>query len=467
MLEFLIFILSLMCVSLRLGPARQDALRCGVWGGISSTLSVNEIDTIRTLGAISFPRGDDSIGMAWVAGPVDKLKYSYDKAVSDPYGYLYHASTINFFKSLPTPRAIIGHNRSATIGAISRDNAHPFRKGDLVGVHNGTIRSLSPTVGGGTDSEKLYELMSEKGPKEALNSLDSGAYALVWFDSKQNKMFMIRNGERPLFYMHTKHKPGTVYFASERAFLAYIDSRPGTPEFDDPILLTPGSLYEFTIGKMGAPVIHADYVEKKPSYTFQRQSQGVSQPYTWESWEDLVEETSEEAVKETPKTVAQLFPLAQEKPIEKESKKFFEKYFEPERSNPWQVSNAPNSTRETEDKVLDLIPVTLAKIPRSVLLPNNRGGYKTLRYRGYNNKLLTLDEYFALLDKGSVLNATVPAPTAKVFWFNEKEFALEEEIDDNIIKEYYDERKPPHVGCLVYVSPKVAAVTRKGNVNVH
>lgn len=405
--------------------------------------------------------------MAWVAGPTDKLKYSYDKAVSDPYGYLYHASTINFFKSLPTPRAIIGHNRSATIGAISRDNAHPFRKGDLVGVHNGTIRSLSPTFGGGTDSEKLYELMSEKGPKEALNSLDSGAYALVWFDSKQNKMFMIRNGERPLFYMHTKHKPGTVYFASERAFLAYIDSRPGTPEFDDPILLTPGSLYEFTIGKMGAPVIHADYVEKKPSHTFQRQSQGVSQPHTWESWEDIVEETSEEAVKETTKTVAQLFPLPQEKPVDKESKKFFEKYFEPERSNPWQVSNAPNSTRETEDKVLDLIPVTLAKIPRSVLLPNNRGGYKTLRYRGYNNKLLTLDEYFALLDKGSVLNATVPAPTTKVFWFNEKEFALEEEIDDNIIKEYYDERKPPHVGCLVYVSPKVAAVTRKGNVNVH
>jgi hypothetical protein len=449
---------------------------CGIWGGISSMLAVSEVDLIRMLGAVSFPRGDDSIGMAWVNGPPDKLKYGFDKAVGDPYGYLYHKSTVDFFRNLSTPRAIIGHNRSATVGAISRDNAHPFRKGDLVGVHNGTIRSLNPTYGT-TDSEKLYELMSEKGPREVLNALNEGAYALVWFNCKENKMFMIRNDERPLFYMHTKHKPGTIYFASERSFLAYIDARPGTPQFDDPILLTSGSLYEFDLKKMGEPVVHADFVEKKPSRTFQRKAEGFNSPVTWENWEDYYKEDEKE---EAPK-VAQLFPMlpppepkkAPETNTIDENMTFFNNFFEEDKGTPWQVSgNVPSSTRETQDKVYDVVPATLCKIPRSVLLPPACGGYKTLRYRGYNNKLLTLNEYFHKLKQGSILNGTVPAPTTKIFWFNEKEFALEEELDDNIINEYYDDRSPPQIGELVYVNPNKAVnrligTTKKGSANVH
>ena len=104
------------------------------------------------MGAISFPRGVDSVGLTWAFGHTDKYKYGLDKAVSDPWGYLFHPSTVTFFKEMAQPRAIIGHNRSATIGNITKDNAHPFRKGDLVGVHNGTIHSLKQS-NGSTDSE--------------------------------------------------------------------------------------------------------------------------------------------------------------------------------------------------------------------------------------------------------------------------------------------------------------------------
>src|SRR5574343_169279 len=40
---------------------------------------------------------------------------------------------------LSTLRAVIGHNRSATVGKSSTANSHPFQEGPITLVHNGTL----------------------------------------------------------------------------------------------------------------------------------------------------------------------------------------------------------------------------------------------------------------------------------------------------------------------------------------
>ena len=43
-------------------------------------------------------------------------------------------------------KAIIGHNRAATVGAVTNTNAHPFEHGSITGVHNGTFNTYYQTA---------------------------------------------------------------------------------------------------------------------------------------------------------------------------------------------------------------------------------------------------------------------------------------------------------------------------------
>lgn len=113
-------------------------------------------------------------------------------------------------------KLLIGHNRAATKGKVTPENAHPFEHDHIVGVHNGTIRKqhlfLDHTKFE-VDSDNLYYNLSKEGLEETLKKTD-GAYALVYYDKEQQEVNFVRNNERPLYYMYSEDGK-CLFWASE------------------------------------------------------------------------------------------------------------------------------------------------------------------------------------------------------------------------------------------------------------
>lgn len=125
-------------------------------------------------------------------------------------------------------KVMIGHNRYATVGEKSAENAHPFKFDNLVGAHNGTLenwalRQLPDHASFGTDSEALYNSVSKVGIKDTINKL-YGAWALTWYDVENGTINLLRNSKRPLFYAYSEDR-ATIFWASESDMLEWILTR--------------------------------------------------------------------------------------------------------------------------------------------------------------------------------------------------------------------------------------------------
>lgn len=134
-----------------------------------------------------------------------------------------------------TNKVLLGHCRAKTIGAPTRRNAHPFRFDNVVGTHNGTLSYTTKEALTGvdkfeTDSETLYSVIDSEGIAAAVKKLrrpEDGtksnfwpdAYALVWYDSRDNTLNFLRNQERPLYYGYSKDKQ-RLFWSSESGHLA-------------------------------------------------------------------------------------------------------------------------------------------------------------------------------------------------------------------------------------------------------
>jgi len=140
----------------------------------------------------------------------------------------------------------VGHNRHATIGAHSNENAHPFFHGNIHLVHNGSLRShhtLPDNKDFVVDSEMIAHSINKIGVEETLKLLN-GSFALVWYDSAKKTLNMVRNSERPLFI--GKNKDNThILFASEAGMLRWIASRNGL-ELDTVEMVPDGKLHTFS-----------------------------------------------------------------------------------------------------------------------------------------------------------------------------------------------------------------------------
>lgn len=141
----------------------------------------------------------------------------------------------------------IFHNRSATRGATSTQNAHPFEHDDITLVHNGTLNTFLSLTGkdGPTftvDSEAITWAFNKFGHEAILPELD-GAFALVWHDKKDDLLRAIRNTERPLHFA-TIQKQKTVIMASEGEMLAWLATR-NNLKIDTLYTLSPGEMVVF------------------------------------------------------------------------------------------------------------------------------------------------------------------------------------------------------------------------------
>ena len=162
-------------------------------------------------------RGWDSTGIFNVQANHQSMSY---KLAEVPTEFLKRSGAQAVLRTAST--ALVGHNRAATRGGISDDNAHPFTHGTLTGVHNGTLRnqhSLPDSTKFPVDSDNLIYAIQRDGIEPTLRKVQ-GAYALVMYDEANTGVVqIIRNSERPLYFCTTEDGK-TTFIASEYHHIA-------------------------------------------------------------------------------------------------------------------------------------------------------------------------------------------------------------------------------------------------------
>ena len=193
---------------------------CGLIG-CAGNITFKEEKVLRTLLILDSLRGEDSTGVAFIPAKDEPL---VAKELGSPFNLFDSKRFVNGMRVIN--RAILGHNRYATMGGVSRANAHPFEFDSLIGMHNGTLRNkykLEDHAQFSVDSENLYHHIDKRGLRSALDVVD-GAYALTWWDKHNETVNLLRNSERHL-YIASNTENTVLFWASESWMLEVACSR--------------------------------------------------------------------------------------------------------------------------------------------------------------------------------------------------------------------------------------------------
>lgn len=219
----------------------------GVAGDIGGTWK----DIFNELLVLDYVRGPHSTGAAWVNRTDSKI--TVVKRIGHPFNLICDKEYDEAHEKGPFKKVALGHNRFATVGGKSEENAHPFAFEHVVGAHNGTLEKfclyhLDDYEVYDTDSEAIFATINRVGVKETIKNL-SGAWALTWFDKLQNTLNFLNNGKRPLHYCYSKDRC-TIIWASEAVMLRYVMKRNKRDILDDKVYsVTPDKHFVWNIPK--------------------------------------------------------------------------------------------------------------------------------------------------------------------------------------------------------------------------
>lgn len=141
----------------------------------------------------------------------------------------------------------VGHNRAATKGVVKDENAHPFCVDDkIILCQNGTyIGDHSHHKKTEVDTEAVAHVLSENEDIATALQKINAAYALVWFNTATESLYIIRNTQRPMWIAETT--VGGWMFASEPQTILYSASHSNVSLKNAPEQLEPGMLHTFKI----------------------------------------------------------------------------------------------------------------------------------------------------------------------------------------------------------------------------
>lgn len=411
---------------------------CGLFGGASSSLIESELQTIRWIAGVSFFRGVHSSGMA-VASTEGKRKkrrvgdYHTIKRLSDPYGFMFDPDVIEIQRKSPT--AIIGHCRQATVGSISRENAHPYTIGNTIGAHNGTIDSLQDLAKkeGTTDSYQFYKHVEEYGIDSAVEEHSDGAYALTWFDTEEDTLNILRNDKRPLWFMPGH---GTIYWASERCFLQIVKDHINI-KVDEPIMVPSHTLITYHLpfnNKMATrevkpkpktfvPGMYSSLKKVFGQGTEHKEETKVL-PFIPTSTNTSNTSTQESSTLYKPKVLEPTAPPSPLTSMTTGNKLPINKVF---------ASNALVNSN-TLDKATTLFTGHEGDYPMVIRLDNNTT--KILKYRHPDGRMIDISDMHKLMAKGCAVSSYRPKMSDPMVWINADEWVCEEYQDDAFLMEY-------------------------------
>lgn len=207
---------------------------CGIVGFITTQKKEGEIDRARFLKQaliIDTLRGDDSTGVFGVGHKplFDDGTAYWIKQLGGGEAMVDCKEYWENFADVSPWRAVVGHNRAATMGSVDTASAHPFQEGPITLVHNGTLTSTYslPTtmtsLGVDVDSHAICHNLATHDVEDVVSKLH-GAFALVWHDARDDSINVVRNTKRPLHFGLNK-KRDTLYFMSEGEMLSLLDAR--------------------------------------------------------------------------------------------------------------------------------------------------------------------------------------------------------------------------------------------------
>ena len=200
---------------------------CGIVGYITLTNETRVLSKEKFFKEALFAdtlRGKDSTGIMQLT---DDFRWSWVKHCISGDKFVKEKS---FLAREVKAWCAVGHNRAATSGSIITDNAHPFMHEDIILVHNGTLRTTHnlPHVNHKlkVDSDLLTFNISQVEPHKAYEILGKiqGAYALVWFDTRDETVNFARNDERPMHF-GVSSTDDMLMFASDGHLLNFCSQR--------------------------------------------------------------------------------------------------------------------------------------------------------------------------------------------------------------------------------------------------
>jgi len=186
---------------------------CGIVG-MAGRMEYKHVAAFKDMLIVNQLRGRDATGVIRISNTgADK----WVKRVGPPE-FLIETKEYDKEIDVGTTKVLIGHGRAKTLGDNIHRNAHPFDHGDIVGVHNGTLRShygMERARDFDVDSDLLYWHINEYGLQETISQLDNaGAWALVYWNRADATLNFLRNAERPLYFAHSEDNK-VMFWASE------------------------------------------------------------------------------------------------------------------------------------------------------------------------------------------------------------------------------------------------------------